>query len=217
MSQTTETVKQSKLVMWPLQPIMLGWWENGSRSVYFASQGKTGVYILPHKINVTCEITLFVYVAWRKTWTVLSFSCSLKMFGWRQNRSRSGYFASWGKIDTAWVIQKYWYRHRISAMKIEKKSVSAQKNVSVELYYRYFAGSGGSPPQHDFKTMQTCLIGRRSCATYPSRICARSKQQPRFRCGGSPWGRLRSIRHRSSRNAPLCPCSSIRWNLRSRR
>jgi len=38
----------------------------------------------------------------------MSFSCSLKMFGWRQNSSRSGYFASmppWSKIDTAWVIK----------------------------------------------------------------------------------------------------------------
>jgi len=43
------------------------------------------------------------------------------MFGWRQNISKSVYFASWGKIDTGWVIQKYWwYWHRLSAMKNEK-------------------------------------------------------------------------------------------------
>ena len=106
MSQSTETVKLSKLVMWSVQPIMFGWWQNSSRSVYFASQGKTGVYIFPHKITVTCEIIFFVYVAWRKISTAMSFSCSFKMFGWRQ-KSRSGYFASWGKIDTAWVIQNY--------------------------------------------------------------------------------------------------------------
>jgi len=53
----------------------------GSRSVYFASQGITRVYILPHKIIVTCEIIFFVYVVWRKICTVMSFSCSLKMFG----------------------------------------------------------------------------------------------------------------------------------------
>jgi len=88
---------------------MFGWWQNSSRSVYFASQGKTGVYILSHKIIVTCEIIFFVYVAWRKICTVMSFSYSLKMFGWRQNSSWSGYFASWGKMDTAWVIQKYRY------------------------------------------------------------------------------------------------------------
>jgi len=70
--------------------------------------------ILPHKaqqecisclnIIATCEIIFFVYVTWRKICTLMSFSCSLKMFGWRQNSSKSGYFASWGKIDTAWVI-----------------------------------------------------------------------------------------------------------------
>jgi len=120
MSQSTETVKLSKLAIWPVQPIVFSWWQNSYRNVYFASQGKTGVYILPHKIIVTCEIILFVYVAWRKMCAVMSFSCSLKIFGWKQKSSRSGYFASWGKIDTAWVIQKYWYRHRIPAMKIEK-------------------------------------------------------------------------------------------------
>jgi len=82
-----------------------------------------GVYILPHKIIVTCEIIFFVYVAWRKICPVMSFSCSLKMFGWRQNSSRSGYFASWGKINTAWVIQKY----RISALKIEKHRYQPKK------------------------------------------------------------------------------------------
>ena len=84
-----------------------------------------GVYTLPHKIIVTGEIIFFVYVAWRKICTV-SFSCSLKMFGWRWNSSRSGYFASWGKIDTAWVIQK------ISDIgnKNWKASVSAQKKLN---------------------------------------------------------------------------------------
>ena len=78
-----------------------------------------GVYILPHKAMqecrsmfclikqlLTCEIIFFVYVAWRKKCTVMSSSCSSKMFGWRQNSSRGVDFASWGKIDTAWVIQK---------------------------------------------------------------------------------------------------------------
>jgi len=37
MSQSTETVKLSKLVMWPVQPgIKFSWWQNSSRSVYFA-------------------------------------------------------------------------------------------------------------------------------------------------------------------------------------
>jgi len=138
MSQSTETIKLSKLVMWPVQPIMFGWWQNSSRNVYFASQGKTGVHILPHKIIVTCETIFFVYMAWRKDCTVMSFSCGLKMFDWRQNSSRSVYLASWVKTDTAWVIQKYQYQHRISAMKnigIDigyrqwKTSVSAQKNL----------------------------------------------------------------------------------------
>jgi len=39
MSQSIETVMLSKLVMWPVQPIMFGWWQTSSRSVYFASQG----------------------------------------------------------------------------------------------------------------------------------------------------------------------------------
>jgi len=116
-SQSTETVMLSKHVMWPVQPIMFGWWQNSSRSVYFASQGKTGVYILPHEIIVTCESIFFV--------TVMSFSCSLKMFGWRQNSSMSGYFASWGKIDTAWVLQKY--QHRILAMKLKNIDIGPKK------------------------------------------------------------------------------------------
>jgi len=62
----------------------------------------------------------------------MSFSCSLKMFGWKQNSSRSGYFASWGKIDTAWVVQKY--RYWISAMKIEKHRYRPKKALSVELH-----------------------------------------------------------------------------------
>jgi len=95
-SQSTKTVMLSKLVMWPVQPIMFGWWQNSSRSVG---------YILPHKIVVTCQIIFFVYVAWRKKCTVMPFNCSLKMFGWCQISSRSAYFVSWGKIDTAWVIQ----------------------------------------------------------------------------------------------------------------
>jgi len=37
------------------------------------------------------------------------------MFGRRQNNSRSVYFASWGKIDAAWIMQKY--RYRLSAIK----------------------------------------------------------------------------------------------------
>jgi len=110
MLQSTETVKLSKLVMWPIQPVMFGCWQNSSRSIYFSLQGKKGVYILPHKIIITCEIIFFVYVAWRKVCTVMSFSYSLKIFGWRQNTSRSVYFASWGKIDADWVIQKYLYR-----------------------------------------------------------------------------------------------------------
>jgi len=44
---------------------MFGWWQNISMCVYFASQGITGVYILPHKIIVTSEIIFFVHVAWR--------------------------------------------------------------------------------------------------------------------------------------------------------
>jgi len=64
MSQPTETVMLSKLGTWPVQPIIIGWWQNSSRSIYFASQGKTGVYILPDKIIVTCEIIFFIYVAW---------------------------------------------------------------------------------------------------------------------------------------------------------
>jgi len=89
MSQSTETVTLSKLVMWQVQPIMFAWWQYSSKSVYFASQGKTGVYILPLEIIVTCEIISFVYMPWRKYCTVMSFSCSLKIFGWRQNSSRS--------------------------------------------------------------------------------------------------------------------------------
>ena len=65
-NQLRPSVKLSKLVMWPVQPNMFGWWQNSSRSVYSASQGKTGVYTLPHKITVTCEIIFFVCVAWRK-------------------------------------------------------------------------------------------------------------------------------------------------------
>jgi len=68
---------------------------------------------------------LFVYVVWRKICTVMSFSCSLKMFAWRQNSSRSGYFVSWGKIGTVWVMQKY--RHRISAMKNIGISIGPKK------------------------------------------------------------------------------------------
>jgi len=105
MSQSAETVMLSKLVLWPVQPIMFGWWQNSSRSVYLVSQGRTGVYILPHKMIVTCEIIYFVYVAWIEKCSVMSFSCSLKMFGWRQNSSRSIYFASRDKTDTAWVIK----------------------------------------------------------------------------------------------------------------
>jgi len=135
MSQSTEALTLCKLVTWPVQPIMFGWWQNSSRSVSFASQGITGVYILPHKIIVTCEIIFFVYVAWRKICTVMSSSFSLKMFGWRQNSPRSGYFASWGKIDTAWMIQKYYClsNTKISVSDIGnenwKTSVSAQKNL----------------------------------------------------------------------------------------
>jgi len=55
-------------------------------------------------------------------------SFSLKMFGWTQNRSRSVDFASWGNIDTAWVIQKY--RHRFLAM---KNIGIGPKDLSVEL------------------------------------------------------------------------------------
>jgi len=39
---------------------MFGYWQNKARSVHFASQGKTGVYILPDKIIVTCEIIFFM-------------------------------------------------------------------------------------------------------------------------------------------------------------
>ena len=35
--KSIETVMLFKLVMWPLQPIMFGWWHNSSRSIYFAS------------------------------------------------------------------------------------------------------------------------------------------------------------------------------------
>ena len=114
----------------------------------YSAGGKIGpgVYILPCKaeqecisclkIIVTCEI-IFVYVTWRKMCTVMSFSCSLKMFGWKQKSSKSGYFASWGKIDTAWVIQKCWYRHQISAMKIEKHRYRPNNTLSVELYIQH--------------------------------------------------------------------------------
>jgi len=37
MSQSTETVMLSKFVMRPVQPIMFGWWQSSSRSVYCAS------------------------------------------------------------------------------------------------------------------------------------------------------------------------------------
>jgi len=40
---------------------MFGWWQNSSRSVYFASQGKIGIYILPYKIIVTREIIFFMW------------------------------------------------------------------------------------------------------------------------------------------------------------
>jgi len=40
---------------------MFGWWQTSSRSVYFASQGITRVYILPHKIIVTREIIFFMW------------------------------------------------------------------------------------------------------------------------------------------------------------
>jgi len=36
-SRSTETVMLSKLVMWPVQPIMFNWWKNSTRSVYYAS------------------------------------------------------------------------------------------------------------------------------------------------------------------------------------
>jgi len=42
---------------------MFGYWQNSSMSIYFASQGKTRMYALPHMIIVTREIILFVYVA----------------------------------------------------------------------------------------------------------------------------------------------------------
>ena len=126
-SQSTETVMLPKVVMWPVQPIMFGWWQNSSRCVYFASLGKIGVYILHHKIIATCEIIFFVYVVLRKKCTVMPFSYSLKTFGWRQNCSRSIYFASWGKIDTCLNNTK------ISALAIGKKIwktlVSAHKKL----------------------------------------------------------------------------------------
>jgi len=58
-SQSTEQVMRSKLVMWPVQPIMFGERQNSSRGVYFDS----------------------------------------------------------GKTDIAGVMQNYWYRHQLSAMK----------------------------------------------------------------------------------------------------
>jgi len=71
-SQSTETVMLSKLVMWPVKPIIFSWWQSSSRSVYFAS---------------------------------------------------------WGKIDIAWVTQKY--RYQLSEMK--KHWCQPQKNLLVEL------------------------------------------------------------------------------------
>jgi len=46
MSQSTEIVMLAKLVMWAVQPIMFGWWQNSSRSVYFASRQNSSVYFV---------------------------------------------------------------------------------------------------------------------------------------------------------------------------
>jgi len=118
--------------MWPFQPIMFSWWQNSSKNVYYASQDITGVYILLHKIIVTCEI-FFVYVAWRKICTIMSFSGSLKMFGWRQNNSRSGHFALWGKRDTTWVIKNIGIGHR--QWKFKNIGISPKKNRSRSSFY----------------------------------------------------------------------------------
>jgi len=40
MSKSTETITLSKLIMWPVRPIMFSWWQNSSRSVYFAYEAK---------------------------------------------------------------------------------------------------------------------------------------------------------------------------------
>jgi len=59
MSQSTETVKLSELVMWPVQPSCSAGGKIAP-GVFILPQGKTGVYILPHKIIASCEIIFFV-------------------------------------------------------------------------------------------------------------------------------------------------------------
>ena len=83
-SQSTETVMLSKIVMWPVQPI-IGWWQNNSRSVYFASWGKIDTACFTITINffiiVTCVINyVFAYMTWRQRCTVMPFSCSLSQW-----------------------------------------------------------------------------------------------------------------------------------------
>ena len=90
-----------------------------------------GVYILLHKIIVNLWNYFLCLCGLKKKCTVMSFSCSLKVFGWRYNCSRSVYFASWSKIHTAWIVQKY--QHRMLAMKNEKRRYWPKKNLSVKL------------------------------------------------------------------------------------
>jgi len=49
-------------------------------------------------MSTQAEINFLCLRGLKKKWTVMSFSYSLKMFGWRQNSSRSVYYALWGKI-----------------------------------------------------------------------------------------------------------------------
>ena len=65
----------------------------------------TGVHILPHQIIVTCEIIFFVYMAGK-----YSLQC-LSAVVWKcLAEGKIALGVVWGKIDTAWVIQKYRYR-----------------------------------------------------------------------------------------------------------
>jgi len=67
-SQWTERVIQSKLVIWPIQPIMFSWWQNSSRSV---RQNKHCLFLTYHNHNLlfhNCNLCIyfFGYVISRK-------------------------------------------------------------------------------------------------------------------------------------------------------
>jgi len=76
----TETMTLPVYQTEPFIDVTVNWDSHAVQTCHVTSSagGKIAprVYILPHKIIVTCEIIFFVYAE-------MLFSCSLKMFGWR--------------------------------------------------------------------------------------------------------------------------------------